>query len=255
VTEKFIGYFRLLEACERSGCPVCSCLVGDSRRQLDALTYEMVTDVPTRQRLRAAWGLCNWHTWTLPTLGTAVTGAAIVYEDLLRVAAQHVEGLYDRRPSSLTRFVRRLNPFKRERPPATRPRLVDRYRARARCPICLAGRDAEARYLDTILDFIDDPEFQRAYAQSSGLCVPHAVRVVERRPGRAGLRRLLDETTAKWSELRHRLAEFVRKQDDRNTETISEVEKDAWAMALEVVAGARGVFGNDRDDGRHPVSR
>jgi Family of unknown function (DUF6062) len=255
VSGKFIGYFRLLEACERPGCPVCSCLVEDGRRQLDALTYEMITDVDTRRRLRAAWGLCHGHTWTLTTLGTAATGTAIVYEDLLRVAAQHVGGLHDRRPARVGRFLRWLNPFKRGRPPAAPPRLVDRYRARARCPICLAGQDAELRYLDAILDFIDDPEFAAAYARSSGLCVPHAVRMVDRRPGTAGLPRLLDATIGKWTVLRGHLAEFVRKHEYRSTEPISDSERAAWALALEMVAGARGAFGHDRDDGGHPVSR
>jgi hypothetical protein len=246
VTEKFIGYFRLVEACERAGCPVCWCLVEDGRRQLEALTYEMVNDVHTRRRLRAAWGLCNWHTWTLPTLGTAATGSAIVYEDLLRVAAQHVGELHDRDPSPLIRFLGWLNPFRAERTAGARPRLVDRYRARPRCPVCLAGRDAEARYLDTILDFLEDPEFQRAYAHSSGLCVPHAVQAVDRRPGTIGLRRLLDETIGKWTDLRRHLAAFVGKHEYSNTEPISEAETAAWTTALEMVAGARGVFGNDR---------
>ena len=246
MTEKFIGYFRLVEACERTGCPVCRCLVEDGRRQLEALISEMVTDVHTRRRLRAAWGLCNWHTWTLPTLGTAVTGSAIVYEDLLRVAAQHVAELHDRRPSAVIRFLRRLKPLGAERTTAARPRLVDRWRARARCPVCVAGRDAEARYVDTILDFIEDPEFLRAYARSSGLCVPHAVQAVDRRPGTTGLRRLLDETIGKWTDLRRHLAAFVGKHEYRNTEPISAEETAAWAMALEMVAGARGVFGNDR---------
>ena len=249
MTEKFIGYFRLVEACERAGCPVCWCLVEDGRRQLDALTHEMVTDVHTRRRLRAAWGLCNWHTWTLPTLGTAVTGSAIVYEDLLRVAAQHVDALHDRRPSPFSRFFGRLNPFRPERTTGARPRLVARYRARARCPICLTGRDAEARYVDTILDYIEDPEFLRAYARSSGLCVPHAVQAVDRRPGTSSLRRLLDETIEKWADLRRHLTAFVRKHEYRNTEPISEAETAAWTTALEMVAGARGVFGNDRHDG------
>src|SRR5437588_338841 len=76
VTEKFVGYYRLLEALDKPGCPICRCLLEDGRRHLDALLYEQVTDVETRRRLRAAWGLCNWHTWMLPTLGGGMTGAA-----------------------------------------------------------------------------------------------------------------------------------------------------------------------------------
>ncbi|HEV8584916.1 MAG TPA: DUF6062 family protein [Methylomirabilota bacterium] len=231
---KSIGYVRLVEACEKPGCPVCRCLVDDGRRQLDALLYEQVNDPDVRRRLRAAWGLCNWHTWTLQALGGAVTGSAILYADLIRVAARRVGRLRDRRPARLARWPRR-----------SRPRLVDRYRSRAPCPVCRTGRDAEARYVDTVVDFIDDPEFMRAYGKSSGMCVAHAVTAVERRAGASALRRLLDETLGKWEDLRQHLDGFVRKHEYRNVEPISEAEAAACAAAWGLVAGAPGVFGND----------
>ena len=85
VSSKFIGFFRFIDACERVGCPVCFCLVEDSRRALSTLLYERVTDAETRHRLRAAWGLCNWHASELLVGAGAATGVAILFEDLVRV--------------------------------------------------------------------------------------------------------------------------------------------------------------------------
>jgi hypothetical protein len=242
VTRKYIGYFRLVDACERPGCPVCRCVVDDGRGQLEALLYEQVNDPDMRRRLRAAWGLCNWHAGTLSTLGTSRTGSAIIYEDLVRVAAGRVARLRDRRPPWLRRLFRAGGP--------ARPRLVERYMHRAACPVCLASGDNEARYIDTALDFADDPQFARAYAVSTGLCVPHVVQAIDRRPGRPELDRLLDRTVEKWRTLRQRLDTFVRKHEYRNTEPISEAEGSACADAFEILGGAPGVFGNDLHAGR-----
>lgn len=64
MTGKFFGFFRLLDACAKSGCPACRLVEDDGRRYLDALVYEQVNDPDTRRCIRAAWGFCNWHTWT-----------------------------------------------------------------------------------------------------------------------------------------------------------------------------------------------
>jgi hypothetical protein len=245
MTDKFIGYVRLIEACRTSGCPVCRCLTDDGRRHLDALLYEQVNDPDTRRRLRAAWGLCNWHTWMLRTVATAATGSAILYADLMRVTARRVDRLHDRRPAPLARFFHWLSRLGGAVPTALRLRLVDRCGGRAPCPVCASARDAEARYIDTAIESVDDPQFARAYANCSGLCVPHMVLTIARRPGTPGLRPLLEQTIGKWETLRHRLDDFVREHDYRNTEPISESEAAAGATVLEMVAGGPGVFSND----------
>ena len=35
--ERFVGYFRLVEACAEPGCPVCWCVIRESRSHLGAL--------------------------------------------------------------------------------------------------------------------------------------------------------------------------------------------------------------------------
>ena len=91
--EKFIGYFRLIEACGQPGCPICRCATNDSRSHLNALLYEQVSDPDTRRAIRASWGFCNWHTWMLLEVESSAFGAAIIYADVLGLALRRSEGL------------------------------------------------------------------------------------------------------------------------------------------------------------------
>lgn len=238
MSEKFVGYFRLLEACREPGCPVCRCVVHDSRSRLRALLYEQVTDPETRRRVRASWGFCNWHTWMLLDVEDALFGASIIYEDLMRSARRRVERLGMRRPAG--RLGAWLAALGRRRLPA----LVKLYRGRPVCPACVGAREAERRYLETLLAFTGDGDLQAAYVHSDGLCVPHAICAVDAAPGDATLRALLGRTLEKWSRIESDVAAFVRKHDHRNREPFSEAETASYRRAFEVLAGAPGVFGS-----------
>jgi len=91
VSKRFIGFFRLVDACVAPGCPVCRCLLADSRQYLEALLYEQVNDPDVRRRLRAAWGFCGWHTWMLGDIAGSAFGSAIICDDILRVASRRFE--------------------------------------------------------------------------------------------------------------------------------------------------------------------
>ncbi len=239
-TEKFHGFFRLVDACAREGCPVCRCLEDDGLRHLDAILYEQVNDPEMRRRLHGSRGFCNWHTWMLPRVPNSPSGAAILYEDIvgrvLRGTRRLGEGAGPSRPASwfhrLLRLRRRLAPS-----PADG--------GREPCPVCVWSARAEASYVGTILRFVDDPQFVRAYAESEGLCLPHLLDAVERGRGVAGLRRLLDRTLPKWEALRSDLERFVGKHDYRNAEPFSEPEASSYERAYRMLAGRRGVYGND----------
>jgi hypothetical protein len=238
--EKFFGYIRLVDACARPGCPVCRYVGDESRGYLDALIYEHVTDPDTRRRLRDSWGFCNWHSWMLLEIGSAASGAAIIYEDLIGKWIHRVRRLLDRpvavRRSRWPRFL-----FGRRRF-AT---LADLYRRRRTCPACASAAGAETRSLQTLLHFIADPEMESAYARSDGICARHAVRAVEVGAGSEELRRLLDRTLSKWAAVQADLERFVRKHDYRNREPFTEAEATSYMRAFELLSGAKGVFGND----------
>jgi hypothetical protein len=227
--EKFVGFFRLVEACRAPGCPVCRCVSDESRGYLAAVLYEQVTDLDTRRAIRASWGFCNRHTWMLREIAGSLFGAAIIYEDLVRLALRRTERLAGRgRPRRwLDALTRR------------RPRILAAYHARAACPACTHAADGERRYLATIVTFIDDGDLQAAYADSDGLCLPHLFAAVAQSGATPGTATLVDRTRRKWRQLRQDIAAFVSKHDYRNDEPFSEAEQAACVRAFEMLAGAR----------------
>ena len=250
MSEKFIGYFRLLDACAQRGCPACRCVRESGRLHLDALIYEQVTDADTRRRLRASWGFCNMHAWMLLEIESSYLGAGIIYEDLLGLLVRRVRRLGDR--SRAVRFASWLAALGWRR---GRPTIAELYRRRDLCPVCANAAEAEDQYLRTLVRFIDDPEVVLAYANSDGLCAPHVLRTIELEAGNPRVPQLLDRTLQKWEGFREDLESFVRKHDYRNKEPFTEAEAESYRRAFELLAGAPGLFGNDlhasrRGDGR-----
>jgi hypothetical protein len=245
--EKFIGFGRLVEACGQSGCPVCRCLIDESRGHLGALLYEQVTDADTRRALRASWGFCNWHTWMLPEVEQSIFGAAIIYEDLVRIALERTADLGEGGPASRRSGWGRW--WWRRRDAGARPR-----RRRSPCPVCVTTAESEGRYLDTLVRFADDGDLQAAYAGSDGLCLSHLLAALETAEPGAGTRWLVTRTRERWARLGRELESFVAKHDYRNREPYTEAEADSYTRAFGMLAGARGVFGNDLSRSGRPLA-
>jgi hypothetical protein len=241
LSAKFIGFFRLVDACSMPGCPVCRCLIADSHQYLEALIYEQVNDPDTRRRLRAAWGFCNQHTWMLGEISDSAFGSAIIHEDMLRVVGQRFERRGRRRGSESSSFWRRLwRLVGRHR----RPLVIEIHRRRPRCPACQERIAAEQRYVHVALRFAEDLDFERAYARSEGLCVPHALQAIAMGPaGPAEI--LIARTRPKWAAVRRALSDFVDKHDHQNTVPFTDADRTVSVRAFEALAGAAGVFGSD----------
>jgi hypothetical protein len=238
---KFIGFFRLIDACEGTGCPICRCLEADTRQYLETLIYERVTDPETRARLLASWGFCNWHAWMLSATGDSAFGSAILAEDLLRVVMRRLERFAGRKSA------RRPQPWRRLLGVLGRRRLPFVLRAhprRATCPACAHLTEAEERYVEAALRFIGDPQFERAYQKSQGLCVPHALHALEIEGDSAAAQELVTRTLPKWAGLRRDLSSFVGKHDHRNRAPFTEAEANAHLRAIEMLTGAAGLFPN-----------
>ncbi len=238
--EKFIGYFRLIETCRQPGCPICRCITDESRNHLAALLYEQVTDPDTRRAIRASWGFCNWHTWMLLEIDNSLFGAAIIYEDLVKLALRGTERLAHRARRRQGRgwfdaLIRRHR----------RPAIVELYHRRRVCPACASAADTEKRYLETLVKFVDDGDLRAAYARSDGLCLPHVVAAMEQNAERPELWTLVERTREKWASVGKDIASFVSKHDYRNREPYTEAEAVSYGRAFEMLVGARSVFGND----------
>ncbi len=246
MTSKFVGFFRLIEACGQEGCPVCRCLREDGFRYLDALMYEQVNDPGTRAALQASWGFCNWHAWMLKEIPNSGLGAAIIYEDLLRTVLARLKRLFikiDRgklKVGWVSRLLRR----------SPRIPLLKARRRKADCLICRSSRSSEGYYLQAILDFEGDPEFDRAFNRSWGVCLPHLLHLVELGRDYPRLEPVLKKVETKWRQLQDELKRFIDKHDYRATEAFTEEEARSWRQAVEMLTGAPGLFGNELHSGR-----
>ena len=243
MTEKFVGFFRLVGACATGRCPICACLAEDSRRAVGAILGDHVTDPQTRVELYAAWGFCSWHATSLADGGGA-TGAAILFDDLLRRCGERFAAhapVAPARRSPWRRLVAKLSRPGRRHAPA----VVTEFRQRRRCRICARLTRTEQAYLETIVQFAGDVELTTAYERSAGLCVPHLTAVIARAPGSTAVTAMVGTTLQHWNTLRAHLAEFVRKHEYRATETISAAEAESYRRAAETLAGLPHLFGND----------
>lgn len=239
-TSKFIAYFQLVEACGKPGCPVCRCLRESTFQSLDALLYEQVTDPGTRQVLSRSWGFCAWHAGMSRRVQNAGLGIAVIYQDLLRQVRERLVAPHRERggPRGVSGW-RRL--FTRREPVA----VVRARAARTRCPLCHLLGSAEPSYLETLLEYIDDPEFDRAYGPSTGVCLPHLTLALERYPFHRGAAPLLVRTLGKVDQLATELQGFITKHDYRRQAPFSDREAGSWSQVLDFLAGDPAVFGNE----------
>jgi hypothetical protein len=238
--EKSSVYFALLEALEKSGCPVCRIMEEASTSYVDTLFYEQVTDVGVRRKLRQARGLCNWHSWQVSKAPIAALGVAIIAQDLLEEESARLARL-QRRP-----FWRRIGDY-------VQPGLSHRsllaylrgWRQRNWCPACQVVNEHEQHALETVLNSLDDEVFARRFEASFGICVPHLVRAAEGHRSHPGLVTLIEVQRGKQTRLMAELEEFCRKHDHRFRHEAWGPESDVWQRVIEVLAGKAGVFGND----------
>jgi len=143
--DRHLTFFELQKACAQPGCPLCRIVADRSRRWLDNMLFEHVSDRGFRAAHRAAGGFCAAHSRELASFrdGLAV---AILGRDLLED---------------------RLAAFRKGRPPA----------ARAACPVCVERERIEAEYLGFLAesggDSPEEAQLRELFAASAGLCAPH----------------------------------------------------------------------------------
>jgi len=234
---KFISYFDLWDALAQPGCPVCRLVDRDSFRFLDALLYERVNDVGTRERLRKSLGFCNWHAWKSLEVPNGPLGLGIIYNDLLERIRERLAKIQSSFPRRLP-WLRRLLGRKKakESLPVIRPPHS--------CPVCQSVGFFEEIYLRVLLDFISEEDFERQFSRSPGVCFPHLIVAIEKFSGHVNLSLLIQEQMKKYESLRAEVAEFIRKRDFRFAHEPSGPEADSWKRALEMTVGKREIFPN-----------
>ena len=204
--EKFSTYYEIRDACYKSGCPICRLLDRRVRDYLDSLFYESVNDPFVRTKLRGALGFCRKHALRALGLGDSL-GIAIIHEDLLQLVA------------------RQLDEGRMPRP------LVA-------CPACSLHRVSEEGYIRTLVEYLDDDEFQGAFKSSDGVCLPHLHRLSLKLQKKVLPEWLITVERQKLQKRRTLLTEFLRTQDVRaKNEQLSEGEATACEDAIDFLVG------------------
>jgi len=238
------GHHRLVEACARPGCPICSCLRDAATRHLAAVLAEHVTDPVSRARLSGAWGFCAAHATALCEVPEAALGTAIVYHDLVERACRWL----DETAREVTKPTRRRG--WRALVGTSRGARTESRSHRGRCPVCVELVAAEASYLDELLRGLASPELGRAYRASDGLCLPHLDLALARGGPRAETAQLVALTREKLRALAADLKQFVDKHDHRVPRPrFTDREAGAWRQALALLAGRMEVFGSEMERG------
>lgn len=237
---KYLSYFKLCEAFHQPGCPLCTLVERDSWRYLDALLYERVNDVGTREELRQSLGFCNWHAWQALAISNGALGLAIIYEDILGLIIEKLRLAQNRWSiSAANSFWSKFFPQEKARNSAE---IFNEESSL--CPACKHVQFFEEHYLKILLDYFGAEEFEKAFAASAGICCNHLQEAIKKFPDHQNLPLLIARQMQIYAGLRQELAEFIRKQDYQHRYEPAGNEIDSWKRVLEMVTGKKEVFSN-----------
>ncbi len=235
--EKHTPYYECVEALREPGCAICRLRDKAVARYLEAIIYESVNDPRVRERLQASQGFCRQHAWQLRRRGGAL-GIGIIYRDVVRDALAALENAEYKGTGRLSpKSVREL--LDRERPASATTALVSELTATDRCPACTVQAEAERRYVDVLLEYLEDAEVRAGLEEGDGPCIPHLRLSLERLRNEGDFRLLLASCRRGLSRLLADLDEMIRRHDYRFEGDLGGVG-DAWIKAVAKVAGNEG---------------
>ena len=200
---KHIAYYKVLEALDSPGCPICNLVNQSVRRRMDSMLYEQVNDPGTRRKLIESRGFCNEHSSLLLELGHPL-GVAIIYRDI-------VDSLSAELASGKSR------------------------RNRAKCLGCVWAENDEKQYLSVLAEHFADPDLSGRTLSCRDLCLPHAENLLALLPihQQPEFRQAMLSHLA---ELKAELSDIVRKSDYQCSEPWGP-EGDAWIRAVAKISG------------------
>jgi hypothetical protein len=232
----------LKSALRQPGCPLCRARLSAETRYLKSLLWEHVNDAGTRIRLTQSLGACGRHAqqmlqmevtgWDVPL------GNAIIYEGLAKTVSfrlREVRALAKKqaRRGNAQRLMARLAARGKRDERLDRPLTPEKG-----CRVCELGQESERYYAETLLQMLDEQEYQRLYDGSDGVCLSHLRLLLQISSPGAGLQYLLDQSEQRTERLETDLREYVRKQSYQfHDEPVSEGERTAAARAKAFFGG------------------
>lgn len=219
---------RLRETLALGGCPLCRLAEQDEQTFLQSLTYERILDIPTRETLQRARGLCAPHARAWRAVQGCALPVALVYRPIIKDLLAQTEP-----QAAQGWFSRSVSPRQ----------LGERLATAAPCPACRVGEATARRYAEVLLRDVGAKEaraeeVRAALIQGGGLCLPHLRLTLQTSGPAAGYQALLAAQREAWSALMAELDEFIRKNDYRFQHEPLGDERDAWLRALDALVGS-----------------
>ena len=234
----------LRAACRREGCPVCTVVLEEMERAMEAWNYEGFSDVESRHALIRSRGFCPLHTWQLAARHNTFQ-LALVYQEALTDMLSNLEREIDQFqgvPSDAA-----------EKSPARHPWWRRRFRPRtpaaepgelyAHCPFCKTRAKVEQRVVETLAELLPDQEMQALLRRSTGLCRLHLAQTAHaaQQHGRDSFQALLACQRECLERTAGELREQIRKHDYRFGHEPRGEEMTAWRRGAQLCAGNPGV--------------
>jgi len=227
--------YDLIQACKKTGCPVCQLENAAVERYLDNLFYESVNDVQLREKLRGSLGFCREHAWLAvdKRLGSAL-GFAIIYQDVINNTLKQLES--DEAPSPSRRWTNLLQQIP-EQVSAMIQKIHYALTPHKHCIVCLQRDKTLHTITSSLVESLNEPDMKSALQSSDGLCLPHLKKTFESVRDMETGNLLLSLHREKLESLRGELAEFIRKNDYRFKDEGFGAESDSWKRAVSKVIG------------------
>lgn len=216
----------MIEQLGQHGCAICRLLERDTRRLLDSIAYEFVTDPQIQGKFRASRGLCSAHGKVLLEQGNAL-GVAVLYKAVLH----EVLGLMEEAsgPRALTRRLRGKG---------RGDALAQALDAERMCIACEGRAEGEARFVRVFCDAAGDQALRAAFAKSDGMCLEHLRLALRGLDGtESNLTWLVTTQRGIWERLFGDLEEFIRKNDYRFRHEPMGAEGDSWRRVVLWLSG------------------
>ncbi|MCS7055513.1 MAG: DUF6062 family protein [Thermoflexales bacterium] len=221
------AYYELVEAMSQPGCPICRLVDRAVRQYVDVFFYENITNVERRAEIRAARGYCSAH-GALLAGHARMLGVAIVQHDVINDVLREMNRLL---PEAHARRLWLIGA-------SLRRAVLDAIRPKRICPLCEYERDQERVLLHALTDAIHDELLRRAFAGSSGLCLPHVQILLQMRGlSTDRLRLLLQIERDILTTLKADLEEYLAKSNGSYDYRGMGKEADSPLRAIKLVSG------------------
>jgi len=224
---------HLADAFDGPGCPVCAELARTDGQWLESILAESVNDIPFRQALDSARGLCRRHAREVLDADrqrAGSLGAAILLRATLMARLREIEAVHAARGW-------------------TRSRRVDEAARRPACPGCAREATTMAWIAGAIVRLAEDEAWSSAVG-AAPFCLEHLVLLLRERATSPGWVSAEARQMERLRDLRDLLEGFAHTSSHDRRHLQTEQQRAAVDAAADLLAGDTAKTGEERKRSR-----